>query len=113
MIDPLSFNLDDLRSDTIQWQYFREGIQIHWLYNEGEQGMSAALLNYAPGALVPKHEHVGFEHILILQGAQEDENGVHEVGNFTINPPGSFHSVSSPSGCIVLAIWQRPVAFCN
>ncbi len=113
MTGPLSFNLQEMKADSFQWEPFHQGIQIHWFYNEGDQGMSAALLKYAPGAFVPRHEHVAFEHILVLEGAQEDENGVHETGNFTVNPPGTFHSVSSPNGCIVLAIWQRPVAFCE
>jgi anti-sigma factor ChrR (cupin superfamily) len=28
-----------------------------------------------------------------------------------VNPPGTAHSVESPSGCLVLILWQRPIHF--
>lgn len=94
----------------MDWQPFRPGIEICRLY-EMPEGSAAALLRYAPGAKVPRHAHVGYEHLYILQGAQSDERGEYRTGSLVINPPGSSHSVSSPGGCLVLAIWERPVAF--
>ena len=35
-------------------------------------GRAAAMLRYAPNAEVPLHEHDGYEHIFVLEGAQED-----------------------------------------
>lgn len=72
---------------------------------------SAAILRYEPGAVVPEHHHSGFEHILVLDGAQTDENGVYERGACLISPPGSHHRVTSERGCLVLAIWQSSVEF--
>lgn len=111
MKEALSIDLEVLLDDLTAWEPFRENIQVHWFYRTGEDGPSAALLKYAPGATVPRHRHAGFEHILVLRGAQHDENGVHGAGKLTINPPGSMHSVSSPTGCIVYAVWERPVVF--
>jgi anti-sigma factor ChrR (cupin superfamily) len=51
-----------------------------------------------------------FEHILVLSGSQTDHNGEHQTGTLVINPPGTNHSVISEAGCIVLAIWEKPVA---
>lgn len=97
---------------ALDWQPFHEGIDICWIYRSDEaDGPGAAFLKYAPGAHVPMHEHPGFEHIMVLEGAQRDENGLHETGAVVINPPGTCHSVSSADGCIVLAIWQLPVRF--
>jgi len=93
------------------WEPFRDGIEISWLYRDAEDGPAAAFLRYAPGAVVPEHEHMGYEHILVLEGAQTDEYGEHAVGALVINPPGTRHSVHSPGGCLVLAIWERPVRF--
>jgi anti-sigma factor ChrR (cupin superfamily) len=97
------------RLDPFPWEPFREGVEIYRLYSDGEQGSSAALLRYQPGASVPMHDHLGFEHILILSGSQTDCNGTHEAGTLVINPPQTSHSVASASGCIVLVIWEKPV----
>lgn len=96
--------------DGVPWAPFRTGVEIFRLYM-GEDGHSAALLRYQPGASVPMHEHPGYEHILILSGSQIDDHGTHPVGTLLVNPPGSAHTVSSPDGCVVLAIWERPVRF--
>jgi anti-sigma factor ChrR (cupin superfamily) len=92
----------------LSWQPFREGVEIYRLYGDGT-GAGAALLRYQSGASVPQHIHTGFEHILVLSGAQADINGKHEVGTLVINPPGTSHTVESEAGCIVLAIWEKPV----
>jgi anti-sigma factor ChrR (cupin superfamily) len=95
----------------LAWQPFRPGVEIHRLYQLGADGHSAAFLRYAPGSHVPRHHHLGFEHIYVLAGAQEDERGRYPTGTLLVNPPGSAHSVRSPEGCLVLAIWERPVVF--
>lgn len=87
---------------------FQPGVTIHPLYGVGD-GPSAALLRYAPNAGVPFHEHTGFEHVLVLDGSQEDERGIYRAGSLAINPPGSAHGVWSTEGCVALLIWERPV----
>jgi anti-sigma factor ChrR (cupin superfamily) len=98
------------RQDELPWKPFRPGVDIYRLYENGEDGAMAALLRYQPGASVPLHDHRGFEHILVLSGSQTDQNGEHQAGTLVINPPHSNHSVISQSGCIVLAIWEKPVS---
>jgi len=34
-----------------------------------------------------------------------------ETGSLIINPPGTSHSILSENGCIVLAIYEKPVKF--
>lgn len=111
MNSPLSFDLNQITSSADAWEPFHEGILVYWLKKTDQAGYSAALLKYAPGAGVPLHEHPGYEHILVLEGSQQDENGTHGVGNLSINPPGTTHQVCSEDGCIVLAIWEKPVRF--
>jgi anti-sigma factor ChrR (cupin superfamily) len=96
---------------ALAWQPFRPGIEIVRLYGDGEHGPSAALLRYAPGASVPQHEHTGFEHIIVLSGAQRDQRATYPAGSCAIHPPGSSHAVHSDEGCVVLAIWASPVRF--
>ncbi|MEB3295030.1 MAG: cupin domain-containing protein [Synechococcales bacterium] len=97
-------------ADQFNWQPFREGVDIHRLYGDSQSGAAAALLRYQPGASVPGHNHEGFEHILVLSGSQTDTNGEHVAGTLVINPPGTGHSVVSEGGCIVLAIWEKPIS---
>lgn len=93
------------------WERFRDGIEVCWLYRNGEHGPAAAFLRYAPGARVPPHLHAGYEHVLILEGSQTDRTGRQGAGAVIINPPGTRHEVVSEEGCLALLIWERPVIF--
>ena len=94
----------------LPFEPFREGVEIHKIC-EGEPAV--ALLRYAPGASVPRHEHAGLETILVLDGAQSDERGRYPAGTTVLNPKGSKHSVWSDEGCVVLIQWEKPVRFLN
>ncbi|CAM4344051.1 anti-sigma factor, putative, ChrR family [Mycobacterium basiliense] len=93
------------------WQPFRPGVEAHWLYKEGDGGPSAVLLRYERGARVAEHEHVGYEHIFVLEGEQFDEHGTYPAGSFVVNPPGTRHSPGSVGGCVALLIYEKPVRF--
>jgi anti-sigma factor ChrR (cupin superfamily) len=95
--------------DDLSWEPFRPGVRVHWLYRTGDGGPEAALLRYAPGAGVPLHEHVGWEHILVLAGSQSDGAARYAEGALMISPPGTRHAIASTEGCVVLAVWQHPV----
>lgn len=98
-------------SKTNGWQPFRPGVTAHWLYKEDDGGPAAVLLRYEPGARVAVHEHVGYEHVLVLQGDQYDENGSYPAGSLLVSPPGTRHSPGSKSGCIALLIYEKAVRF--
>ncbi|MCC7376688.1 MAG: cupin domain-containing protein [Verrucomicrobiales bacterium] len=93
------------------WRPFTRGVEIHRLYGDGREGPAAAVLKFSPGGRVPLHEHQGYEHILVLSGSQVDENSRAETGSLIINPPGTSHSILSENGCLVLAIYEKPVRF--
>jgi len=97
----------------LQWQPFSDGVDIYRLYDSGPDGPTAALLRFRPGGRVPLHEHMGYEHIFMLAGEQVDEISKAETGALIINPPGTSHSILSENGCIVLAIYEKPVKFLN
>jgi len=92
-----------------RWLPFREGVSIYPLHGEPPGPRSSALLRYQPGATVPSHTHLGVEHILVLQGSQQDQHGCYNAGTLLISPEGSEHAIASPEGCIVLAVWSEGI----
>lgn len=96
---------------TLPWEPLFPQVEIHRLYENGPGGPRAALLRFHPGGRVPLHEHVGFEHIVVLEGEQSDDHGTAAKGAVIVNPPGTRHRVLSETGCIVLAIYEKPVKF--
>ncbi len=97
--------------EEIPWQPFRDGVEIHRLYGDGVTGPTAALIRFRKDGRVPVHAHTGYEHIIVLAGTQRDQNSTAQAGTLIINPPGTSHSVVSEAGCIVLAIYEKPVQF--
>lgn len=97
--------------DHLPWQPFREGVDIHRVYGDGLTGPSAAILRFRKSACIPRHHHQGFEHILVLAGCQRDEHGIVPAGTLRIHPPGTSHTVIGEPGCLVLAIYEKPVRF--
>jgi len=99
------------RQDQIPWEAFGDGVEIYRLYGDGLTGPTAALLRFEKAGEVPLHEHAGYEHIIVLAGSQRDHKGAAVAGTLIINPPGTRHSVVGEAGCIVLAIYEKPVQF--
>jgi len=113
---PTSLNLPNLvdyvsglrESD---WAAFHPGVTAYWFYKEPDGGASAVLLRYEARARVAEHEHVGYEHMLVLEGDEYDENGEYPAGSFVIHPPGTRHSPGSHGGCVALLIYEKAVRF--
>lgn len=102
------FNIAAWQHD-IPWEPLQPGVDIHRLYGDGREGPTAALIRFREAGQVSLHEHPGYEHILVLTGSQRDQNTVAGAGTLMINPPGTAHTVTSDSGCIVLAIYEKAV----
>ena len=99
------------RVHELSWETFRKGIKIHRIYGNQSEGPSAALLWYEAGAELPRHRHLGYEHLIILHQSQTDDTGHKHAGTLIVNPPRSEHAVFNPKGSLVLAIWEKPVTF--
>jgi len=100
------------RFQDLPWKPFRDGIEILPLSGgSGPLSAHSALLRYQPGASVPTHTHAGFEHIYVLAGSQSDSKNTYRRGDLLISPPGTSHAIVSEEGCVVLAIWEKPVVF--
>ena len=94
---------------ALTWVPLRPGVDIHRLWGNGPTEPGAGLLRYRPGARVPLHEHRGYEQILVLSGWQSDERRRYDAGTLFVHAPGTRHTVVSPDGCLVLALWHGGV----
>jgi len=72
-----------------------------------EVARATSFVRFAPGSAFPHHTHGGGEEIYVIDGAFEDENGVHAAGAYLRDPIGSAHAPFSPHGCtLFVKLWQ-------
>ncbi len=110
--EPISIHpMPPFGTPDLHWEVLRPGVEVAWLYRTGPHGPRAALLRYQPGATVPEHEHLDYEHIFVLQGSQSDGDRLYTAGTLSIFPPGLSHNIVSAEGCTVLAIWSGEIRF--
>jgi anti-sigma factor ChrR (cupin superfamily) len=90
-------------------EYGRDGVDVCPLFASSDDGGAAALLvRFRPGAHGDRHEHLGYELMLVLDGVLEDDNGgFFPAGTLVVEGPGSVHQALSRRGCTVLAIRER------
>ena len=106
-----------VRVNELQWQKTRfEGCEVKTLLFDRESGLVTALMRFAPGAVLPDHEHVKIEQTLVLEGRLVDRAGPDEglsvsKGDFVWRPAGSRHSAWCPEGGLMLAMFQVPNKF--
>ncbi len=98
-----------VRPDDEQWtQSPQEGVDRLYLDRiGGEVARATSFVRFAPGSYFPVHIHGGGEEIFVLDGAFEDQNGVHAAGAYLRDPIGSSHAPSSRRGCtLFVKLWQ-------
>jgi len=88
-----------------------EGVEMKMLMEDKETGLMTALVRFAPGAVLPDHEHVELEQTWVLEGALEDDEGVVTAGNYVWRPAGSRHDARAPNGCVTLSFFLKPNRF--
>ncbi len=87
------------------------GVSVKVLLEDEASGLTTALFRWAPGAVLPLHEHTAIEQTYVLEGAFEDADGEVKAGDFVWRPAGSRHEARSPGGALMLGIFQKPNAF--
>ncbi|MEC3978518.1 cupin domain-containing protein [Amycolatopsis sp. H20-H5] len=104
-------------SDALEWQEWvqpgREAVDIRWLVTpgvSGPEGCTMFLVSFKPGAHGDLHRHLGHELMFVLEGQLHNDNGdVYPRGSLIVEQPDSTHQVSSPGGCVLLVVRERPV----
>jgi len=95
----------------IAWEATRfPGVETKTLYRDAA-GRLTTLTRMAPGAVLPRHRHVGLEQSYVLEGTLVDDDGACTAGNFVWRRPGSVHSAWTPDGCVVLGVFEAPNEF--
>src|SRR5262249_35972158 len=106
-----------VRPADMEWQKTRfPGCEAKTLLFDRESGLVTALMRFAPGAVLPDHEHVRIEQTFVLEGRLVDKDGPDtglqaSAGEFVWRPAGSRHVAWAPEGGLMLAIFQIPNKF--
>jgi anti-sigma factor ChrR (cupin superfamily) len=105
------------KPDEMEWKPTRfAGCEVKTLMADSKTGLMTALMRFAPGAVLPDHEHVNIEQTYVLEGRLVDREGPAEgiaasKGEFIWREPGSRHSAWCPEGGLMVAIFQVPNKF--
>ena len=106
-----------VRPAAMEWQKTRfPGCEVKPLLFDRETGLVTALMRFAPGAVLPDHEHVKIEQTFVLEGKLVDKEGAAAglevtAGEFVWREPGSRHVAWTPEGGLMLAMFQIPNKF--
>lgn len=106
-----------VRPAELDWQKTRfAGCEVKTLLFDKSTGLVTALMRFAPGAVLPEHEHVKIEQTFVLEGRLVDRDGPAEglsvgPGEFVWREAGSRHSAWTPEGGLMLAMFQVPNKF--
>lgn len=90
----------------------RKDVLIHVLFDNkpgDPKGSDAALIRYLPGSVTPRHLHMGYEMVLVLQGEYVENDVTYLPGALIIRAPGTTHAMRSDPGCTILAMRDIPV----
>ena len=116
-VNPADLGSHHVRVGEMEWQKTRfPGCEVKALLVDKESGLVTALMKFAPGAILPDHEHVKIEQTYILEGKLVDKEGAAQglavgPGEFVWREAGSRHVAWTPEGGLMLAMFQVPNKF--
>jgi hypothetical protein len=112
----LKLHMGDVVLPDIDYAEYQPGLRknvlIHLLFDNTKDdpaGSDAAIIRYLPGAFVPRHLHMGYEMVLVLQGEYVENDIPYGPGSLIIRAPGTTHEMRSTPGCTILAMRDVPV----
>jgi anti-sigma factor ChrR (cupin superfamily) len=108
--DILRFNLDHKALERLSWRDFGNGLSMARLARNGKREvvLYRARADTALDAF-KKHEHLGGEFYLVLEGKIGDETGEYEKGDLVFLDPKSVHTPRAVGETIVLVVWPDGV----
>jgi anti-sigma factor ChrR (cupin superfamily) len=108
--DLLKIEIDREALGKLPWKDFGNGLSMARLAREGarELVLYRVAADADPRAFL-KHEHLGGEFYLVLEGRIGDETGVYEEGDLVWLDPQSVHTPRAIGDTIVLVLWPQGV----
>lgn len=98
-----------LRASSGTWQTVASGIEQQMLFS-GDATM-ARLIRFAPGAIVPGHQHRADEAAWVMEGWCTVGGYRLNTGDYQMVPAGASHGdIVSPDGCILFIHTTWPAA---
>jgi anti-sigma factor ChrR (cupin superfamily) len=96
-----SFTIRDAEG---RWKEIAPGARIKKLSADAKRGTMTCLMELAPLALVPAHDHDGGEDSYVIRGSCRIGSLALNLGDFHHSDPGSHHGdiVASEEGCLLL-----------
>ncbi len=85
--------------DDAPWVELTDGIELRMLRQFSEAGGYSAMFRFAPGTVLPKHQHLGCVHAYTLAGRWRylEYDWIAEPGSYIFEPPGSVHTLAVPN----------------
>lgn len=112
----LKFDIGNVVVPKLDFQQYQLGLRanvlIYPLFDNTKKdpfGSDAAILRYLPGAFTPRHVHIGFEMVFVLEGEYVENDVLYKPGNLIIRAPGTTHEMRTINGCTLLAMRDIPV----
>jgi anti-sigma factor ChrR (cupin superfamily) len=86
----------------IPWTEVAAGVSSKTIWEDSAAGRSMQLIRFDAGAVIPAHRHHGESLVFAIEGEITDHSGSILPGNFSCQPDGYMHSVSSENGATVV-----------
>lgn len=91
-----------LRGDEGSWRPLVPGVERKILHVDREKGYRSFLLRFAPGGVLPSHEHADDEECVMIEGEIFIAGVRLTAGDWQIAPKGRTHPpITSPRGGVV------------
>ena len=93
-----------VRADEGRWSDVAAGVRMKKLARNSERGTMTFLLELAPNALLPSHDHEGGEDSYVVRGSCHIGAVALSAGDFHHVDAGAHHGdvVASAEGCLLL-----------
>ena len=96
--------VDTIRAAEGDWNERVPGVWKKILANAPD-GKNIYFLRCLPGAIIPAHDHGGWEYALVLEGAFEIEGRTVRAGDGQYSAANSRHpEITTQSGCLLLVV---------
>ena len=91
--------LHTVRTSDVTWQALHKGVRACVLHDDGAS--RSALVEFAPGASLPRHRHATHEECIVLRGSLQAGDSLVGLHDYHLAPAGSKHGrIQSPAGAV-------------